>query len=191
MPGSHHETEIKLAVTDAATARHLLRRARFRVFRRRIFERNTLFDTPSQALRAAGCLLRVREAGRISTATYKGPGAAGPHKSREELEFGITDAKTMALMLQRIGFEPTFRYEKYRTELRQPRSKGIATVDETPIGIFLELEGDPKWIDRAAKTLGFSTDDYITASYGRLYLDWCRAQGVEPTHMVFPGPAPG
>jgi hypothetical protein len=36
-----------------------------------------------------------------------------------------------------------------------------------------------------ARRLGFREQDYITASYGRLYLDWCTARKIEPGHMVF------
>ena len=59
------------------------------------------------------------------------------------------------------------------------------TVDETPIGSFLEIEGPPEWIDSTASRLGFSADDYILESYGRLYLAACERQGVQPTNMVF------
>jgi len=185
-PHQDTETEIKLAVPDAASALRLLRSAGFRVSRRRVFEGNTMFDTPDRSLRSAGLLLRVRQAGRYATVTYKGQANAGKHKSREELEFGISDAGAAAQVLGRLGFEPAFRYEKYRTEFRLPHSRGQATLDETPVGVYVELEGTPRWIDRTARALGFSESDYITASYGRLYLRWCESQGVEPSHMVFP-----
>jgi adenylate cyclase class 2 len=58
-------------------------------------------------------------------------------------------------------------------------------VDETPIGVYLELEGSPAWIDRTAFQLGFADKDYITASYARLYVEWCEARGVAPTNMLF------
>jgi adenylate cyclase class 2 len=58
-------------------------------------------------------------------------------------------------------------------------------LDQTPIGDFLELEGAAQWIDRTARTLGFSPADYITVSYGRLYLEYCEAKGVDPRNMVF------
>jgi adenylate cyclase class 2 len=185
MAHSQHEIEIKLAASDAASARKMLRRAGFRVSRPRIFEANTVFDTAGRTLRTAGQLLRVREAGKIATATYKGPAAPGRHKSREELEFGVTSAANITLVLSRLGYLPVFRYEKYRTELRQPGSRGVATVDETPIGVYLELEGDPEWIDRMARSLGFAESDYITSSYGRLYGEWCQQHGVTPGNMVF------
>ena len=55
------ETEIKLVAPDAADARRLLRKAGFRVARRRVFEANTVFDTAERTLRQASLLLRVRE----------------------------------------------------------------------------------------------------------------------------------
>ena len=45
------ETEIKLAVKDARSARRLLREAGFVVSKPRVFEANTVFDTPELSLR--------------------------------------------------------------------------------------------------------------------------------------------
>jgi len=179
------EIEIKLAVPDRAGARRLLLGAGFEVSRPRVFEANTVFDTDRQTLRKSGRLLRVRTAGRLVTVTFKGMPRVGRHKSREELEVTASDASIFATMLERLGFHATFRYEKYRTEFRQPRRSGIAVLDETPIGIYLELEGTSQWIDRTARLLGFAETDYITASYGRLYLEWCRKKKRKPGNMVF------
>jgi adenylate cyclase class 2 len=179
------ETEIKLIVPDATSARRLLRQAGFRVSRRRIFEANTVFDTADASLRQANLLLRVRETAGADTFTFKGPPLAGKHKTREELEVAVSSAATCGRILERLGYRPAFRYEKYRTEFRLPGTSGVATLDETPIGIYMELEGSARWIDRMARRLGFGEPDYITASYGRLYLDWCAAHQVEPGHMVF------
>jgi adenylate cyclase class 2 len=184
MATGQREIEIKLPVPDAATARKLLRRAGFRVSRRRVFEANTLFDTLVMSLRVSRQLLRVREAGGVVTLTYKGPPAMGRHKSREELELEMSAAPPMAAILQRLGFQPVFRYEKYRTEYGRFGSAGVATLDETPVGVYLELEGTPHWIDRTARELGFGEADYITASYGRLYLDWCQRNGITPGNML-------
>ncbi|MGD0365805.1 MAG: hypothetical protein ABSC93_33395, partial [Bryobacteraceae bacterium] len=68
--------------------------------------------------------------------------------------------------------------------------KGVATLDETPVGVYLELEGTPGWIDRNARRLGFAESDYSTASYYGLYVDYCRVHGLQPTHMTFLGPTP-
>jgi adenylate cyclase class 2 len=185
LSASNREIEIKLRVASARAARRLLKAAGFRVRRRRVFEDNRIFDTPELVLRRAGTVLRVREAGKISTLTYKGPMAGGRHKSREELEIEISDAATAAVILERLRFHPVFRCQKYRTEYFQPGAHGIVTLDETPIGCFLEIEGTPRWIDRTARRLGFQELDYITASYGRLYQEFSKARGIAPGDMIF------
>jgi adenylate cyclase class 2 len=189
-PNTPREIEIKLALRGASEGRRVLSAAGFRVSRRRVFEANTLFDTSRQTLRRAGRLLRVREAGRLGTITYKGPPVIGKYKDREELEVETSDAARFAEILTRLDFRPVFRYEKYRTEYRRGDETGLATLDETPVGVFLELEGAPGWIDRNARRLGFREAGYITASYYALYAEHCRKHGVRPTHMTFTGAAP-
>jgi adenylate cyclase class 2 len=183
----NREVEIKLRVAGVRAARGIVRGAGFQVLRRRVFEDNVVFDTPGLTLRMNGRLLRVRQAGPTATLTYKGRPAPGKHKSREELELQISDAREAALILERLGFAAVFRYQKYRTEYTRPRERGIVTLDETPIGCFLEIEGTPRWIDQTGRRLGFQETDYITASYGTLYRQYCEANGVEPADMVFPG----
>jgi adenylate cyclase, class 2 len=179
------EVEIKLPVSGAAEARRLLRAAGFRVFKRRVFEKNTVFDTGGQTLRRSARLLRIRETGKTARLTYKGPPDGGKHKSREELELELPDARAIGAIFDRLEYRPVFRYEKFRTEFRRRGSSGIATVDETPIGVYLELEGSPAWIDRTARKLGFTENDYVTASYARLYMDSCQERGIAPTDMLF------
>jgi adenylate cyclase class 2 len=190
MSQATQETEIKLAVKDARSARRRLREAGFVVSRPRVFEANTVFDTPELSLRASSRLLRIRHAGRVATLTYKGVPATGKYKSREELELEIGNAAAMMSIVERLGYHRMFRYEKYRTEFRQPRRAGVAMLDETPVGVYLELEGTPHWIDLTARRLGFQESDYITASYGRVYLDWCAARGCKPGDMTFGESAP-
>ena len=60
MSQGSQENEIKLAVADAAAVRGLLRRVGFRLARRRVFEANTVFDTPGLTLRRGSRLLRTQ-----------------------------------------------------------------------------------------------------------------------------------
>jgi adenylate cyclase class 2 len=166
----NREIEIKLRLPDAAHGRRLLRRAGFHVSKRRVFEENILYDTEDSSLRTAQSALRLRRSGKRDVLTFKGPCEPGKHKSREELEMELSDRKTFEAILARLGFRPVFHYEKHRTEYYQARFKGTATLDETPVGVFFELEGSPRWIDRTARALGFSEADYITAGYVELHL---------------------
>jgi adenylate cyclase class IV len=116
--------------------------------------------------------------------------SAGRHKVREEIEVEAAEPAALAHILEALGMRAWFRYEKFRTTYRFPATARWATgllieVDETPIGAFVELEGPPEAIDRAAKLLEFTPKDYITKSYLELYLAECRARGLVPAHMVF------
>lgn len=153
--------------------------------KRRIFEANTLFDTSHATLRHDGRMLRVRKAGRKGTLTYKGEAVPGKHKDRPEIEVEVSDPGTLARIFDCLNFVAAFRYEKFRTEYARPHESGVATLDETPIGVFLELEGSPAWIDRSARRLGFEESDYSTASYYRLYTDYCRKYDLPVTHMTW------
>jgi adenylate cyclase class 2 len=162
-----------------------LRAAGFSVSKRRVFEANTLFDTARGALRRKGSLLRVRKSGPVGILTYKSTATIGKYKEREELEVEVSDPRRLSEMLTRMEFVPAFRYEKFRTEYRRPGERGAAMLDETPIGVYLELEGAPGWIDRNARRLGFAESDYSTASYGGLYGEYCRRHGLPVTNMTF------
>jgi adenylate cyclase class 2 len=78
-----------------------------------------------------------------------------------------------------------FLYEKYRTEYISTIEPGTVTLDETPIGTFLELEGPPDWIDATARRLNFTEADYIVESYGKLYSDYCIKHGLAPADMRY------
>jgi adenylate cyclase class 2 len=185
------ETEIKLRVRSAAEAVQLLRGVGFEPAHERAFEANTLFDTADKSLLAKRHLLRLREFRGESILTFKGVPAEGPHKIRPEFETAVASSAAFRQILESLGYAPCFRYEKYRTTFQHPGENGHAVVDETPIGVFLELEGEAGWIDRTASRLGFGPGDYITASYGALWRSYCLERGIEPGDMVFAGRACG
>src|SRR5713226_3003336 len=186
-PHPRLETEIKLRIESPATTRRLLARLGYSIATPRVFESNTIFDTPDARLRRAQNLLRLRQAGARNTIAFKGPPIEGKYKVRPEVESDFTDSAAMREILGGLGLRPVFRYEKYRTEYRKPRQPGSVMLDETPIGEFVELEGPPNWIDRAAKELGYSAAEYITDSYGGLYLAHCKCKRLRPGHMLFSG----
>lgn len=183
-----HEIEVKLPVADRRAIRRRLTELGFKPAVKRHFERNSLLDFPDRRLRKEGCLLRLRYEGGRSLLTFKGRRVrSGRFKVRPEIETRITDGALISEILERLGLRVAFRYEKYRTIFRRASDPGGTEIayDETPIGTYLELEGPRRWIDRVARELDYRPADYITASYGRLYLWWCEAHGRTPTHMVF------
>jgi adenylate cyclase, class 2 len=214
MTANHEEIEIKLRVPDVVRLCSLLKRLRAREISPRTFESNTLYDTPQEQLRRRGHLIRLRielpsrnsvkkgPTENVSAIlTYKGPsrlsrGAAkrgkGPKiltrfKIKDEAEVLVADAAEMARILRSLGFHPVFRYEKFRTTYVLPGIRNLKIeLDETPVGIYLELEGPVAGIDRAARLLGYARNDYMTDTYGSLYLAACRRRGRKPGDMLFP-----
>ena len=162
------ETEVKLRVEDLARARAALRAVGARLARERHFEDNVLYDDAAGSLRSQGSVLRLRRVGGSGLLTFKGPReiAAGL-KSREERETGVGDPDVLHAILVRLGFQPVFRYQKYR-ESWSHRGQAIE-VDETPIGAFLEIEGDREGIEAVAAELGYQPRDYVGESYVGLF----------------------
>jgi adenylate cyclase class 2 len=100
--------------------------------------------------------------------TFKGPRRVDAGlRSREELETTVGDAEAAQLVLERLGFRPGFRYQKFRETYRWDGQEIV--LDETPIGAFLEIEGDPDGIHAAARALGYAPADYVTESYAALF----------------------
>lgn len=181
------ETEVKIRIPEIGQFQQKLQRCGFKLHAARQFESNSLFDTSDQALRRKGAILRLRQSAEKSVITWKGPADQSPFKSRAEIETQVDSLDRMREILERLGFVQAFRYEKFRTEYVEiggPEA-GVLTVDETPIGNFMELEGSGEWIDQKAQELGFSRSDYILLSYGNLYLEECKRRGMEPADMVF------
>jgi adenylate cyclase class 2 len=180
------EIEIKLRLPDElAEIRRKLRQSGFGIEKRRVFESNILFDNAKRTLRKHGKLLRVRQVAHRGLLTFKGPSEPGRYKKRWEIETDLHDTSAVEAIFAQIGYHPVFRYEKFRTEYRARAGTGKVLLDETPIGNFLELEGSPGWIDRTARHLGFSVSDYISRSYGYLYLAHCRERRIRPEDMIF------
>jgi adenylate cyclase, class 2 len=182
----YHETEIKLEfAAGAEAARALFEQHGYFERGPRTLESDQLFDRHGE-LKSSDRLLRLRRSGARSIITYKGPGLRERHKSREEIEFDASDAEACALVLARLGYQSAFRYEKYRTTFAAGGEPGVLTIDETPIGVYLELEGTPEWIDRTAARLGYSPEAYLTASYASLYRQYLRDHPGAPENMTFP-----
>jgi len=177
------EVEIKFRVQDLASLRRRLRTAGFREITRPTLESNTLFDNVLGGLADRGEVLRIRRYGKRWTLTHKSRGQSAKHKVRTEMEMEIPDGETLATILGALGYQPSFRYEKVRSEWTD--GKGHVVLDETPIGDFGEIEGTPAWIDRTAKKLGLVVADYITSSYMALFFAWKRRTNHPAREMTW------
>jgi adenylate cyclase class 2 len=177
MVKSNRENEIKLAFPSPETAVLRLLDAGAREVHERAFEDNTLFDLAGRPLTTSGRLLRLREFGGATVLTFKAP-VLGEHRHKVKIEHetGVADPETMRGILLALGFEVVYRYQKYRTvyALRAV----VASLDETPLGTFIELEGAPDDVDEAAAALGARPLEFIRATYRELQEIDAAARGV-------------
>ncbi|MGB7553179.1 MAG: class IV adenylate cyclase [Candidatus Korobacteraceae bacterium] len=177
------EIEIKFLVSDPKKLERKLRELGFREETPSTHEVNTLYDLPGQKLRRKGELLRLRSYGGKWKLTHKAKVKLGKHKSRGELETGVSDGKQMDAMLRALGYSPSFAYEKFRAEWSD--DDGHVVLDRTPIGDVAEIEGKSRWIDHIARELSVKPEDYITKSYAELFFDWKRRTGSKAENMMF------
>jgi adenylate cyclase class 2 len=167
MEGSTKEIEVKLPFASPSAARERIARLGATERAPRQFEDNIVFDRDDLALKRAGMVLRLRTKGGRASLTLKSPAEGGSrYKVRREDETTVGDAETTARLLDRLGFTPYWRYQKYRTVYAL--GDLAICLDETPLGCYVELEGPPEQIDRAAAKLGFTAAQYVCDTYRTL-----------------------
>jgi adenylate cyclase class 2 len=206
------EIEVKLRIggapADLESIRRRLHEAGATPVSDRHFEDNVLFDDRDGSLARRASLLRLRRcfvpgSGDLerpgaadsvpseARLTWKDPGEAAPgrYKIRPEIEIAVQEPDSLQAILERLGLQARYRYQKYRTVFEAPTDAGSLEImlDETPIGCFLELEGPPGAIDEFAARLGFTHADYITLSYRALQVQSAARDGREPGDMIFGG----
>lgn len=183
---------MKLKIDKVSIVRQRLLESGFEETGPRTFEENWVYDFKGDPLRKSQSLLRVRHTAGRWVVTFKAP--PEPHlryKIREEFETEVADGEILRSILSHLKMNETFRYQKWRSEFhRRTETSGHVLWDETPIGDFLEIEGEPQWIDQVAAQLGFSAKDYILKSYAVLFLETCAEQRIQSNSMVFKETAP-
>ena len=206
------EIEIKLAIRDLKVFQRKVKKIGGKPARPghgRVHEFNVIFDTPDGGLSKHGQLLRIRMeteegSGKKNVPnrvllTFKQPTVRGKSedggrfKEREEAEVEVADSAALAKIFEGLGLRGWFSYEKYRTTWKLGAAARWAKdlkieLDETPVGIFAELEGPAEAIDRAAEALGYSRKDYLQKDYLTLYAEDRRRRGEPPGNMLFASP---
>jgi adenylate cyclase class 2 len=179
------EIELKFPVADVRRFRAAAEELGFQMVTPRTFESNTLYDSPDRQLRVKKQILRLREYGNVYTVTHKRKvdmdDADLHYKTRIETESEVEDVAALAEIFEQLGYQAVFRYEKFRTEYASDEGKLV--LDETPIGVWAELEGDPKWIDATLAGLGVAEETCITDSYGKLFTKW-RDETMSPAENL-------
>jgi adenylate cyclase class 2 len=177
------EREIKLRFATVDEAREaVLAAGATPLFGRRLQE-DALLDTEDEDLRRKRCVLRVRMENGKSRLTYKGPVQQSLVNVREELETVVGDGEALLHVFGQLGLHIWFRYEKYREEFSH--EDVIVAIDETPVGVFVEIEGSEQGIADMTAALGRTPADYIVDSYRSLFLQHREELGLDGSDMVF------
>lgn len=179
------EIEAKFPLENAADFLLVIERMGLLCIQKGFHELNLRFDTKDRRLSDAHQVLRLRKDDDSIILTYKGS-KQGQKKIaiREEIETGVSDFDQMTLILQSLGYEVIFVYEKIRSIYRLDDT--LLMIDHTPIGDYLEIEGsNEKAIRAAAEKLGVDWKTRTSKSYQKLFLEWADFVHFEGRDMLF------
>jgi adenylate cyclase class 2 len=186
--GIREEIEVKIPVASLSPIRDRLRDAGASPRAAAHEESNVLFDDPERNLAGGGRTIRLRRARGRAILTYKGPARfQDGAKVREERDTEVTDPDETVAILAGLGLLPRFRYDKRREEW--DCEGAVVALDETPIGLFVEVEGDPASIRRVVALLALDPSESIPYSYAELYARRRKEDPSLPPDMVFPSGA--
>lgn len=177
------EREIKLRYDSVESARAAVLATGATPLLGRRLQEDCLLDNEEEMLRRRLCALRIRAENGKSRITFKGPVQPSLMKVREELETIVGDGEVLLRIFSELGFHVWFRYEKYREEFAHEET--IVAIDETPVGVFVEIEGGEAGITAMAQALGKTPEDYILESYRGLFLAHREAFNLTDRDMVF------
>jgi adenylate cyclase, class 2 len=177
------EREVKLSFDSAGSARDAVIAAGATPLHGRRLQEDALLDTAGSVLRDRGCALRIRMENGKSRITFKGPIQDSVMKLRDEFETVVGDGVLLLRIFEELGYQVWFRYEKYREEFAH--EDVIVAIDETPVGVFVEIEGGESGIAAMAAAMGRGPDDYLLDSYRGLFLKRGAALGITGSDMVF------
>lgn len=180
------ERELKFADAELGNLREQLIALEAECRGSAALEDNWIFDRDGE-LDAAGRVLRLRVDRRGARLTLKEPASFDGHvKVRGEHETTIGDVDVIRTILESLGYRIACRYQKRREEWQL--GSIVVALDHTPIGDFVELEGEG--CERLARRLGLDPARAERRSYLRLYADHRAENPGAPAEMIFVSQAP-
>lgn len=134
------------------------------------FEKNILFDTLDYSLKKKGQILRLRSYNNKNILTLKKPPEkpSSEFKILEETESKIESFENMKYILNNSGFSNEQIYEKERSVFKTDSLEIV--IDKLPFGNFIEFEGSPSQIKKAADFFEFNWERRLLPSYRALFL---------------------
>ena len=180
----NEEIEVKFVLDDLADMRRRIVELGATPETPRTYENNITFDTVAGGLRQSGRLLRLRR-DRRNVLTYKEPLASedAEFKVRKEFEIEVSDFAQARSIVERLGFAPSMRYEKYRETFSYHGAEIL--LDELPVGNFMEIEARREEIRSVSAALGLDFGTRLRGSYGDILQAVCDAYGLPLCDLTF------
>jgi len=155
-------------------------------------ETNVFFDTPARALVHADKGLRIRANRDVKSnrtehiVTFKGARQPGPLKTRQEIEFIVSDPAAAAQVFQELGYALIISFQKHRRSWLLLGCK--VELDELPhLGTFVEIEGpNDRKVLHARKALGLEDQPIVTTSYAALLANYLDEHKISSRIVEFP-----
>jgi predicted adenylyl cyclase CyaB len=163
--GSSDELELKARVDDpAALEATLLKEGAELVFRGamrdRRFDRKGKLDERDEVLR----LRSYQGTSSYGVLAWKGPASVRDgYKHREEHEARLADPEAALIILERLGYEVVMRIDRTIAEYRL--AQAAVRIEWYPaMDVLVEVEGEPKMIERAIRGTGIARDEFLPES---------------------------
>jgi adenylate cyclase class 2 len=180
-PARMQEIEAKFPRPDLESLRKWVVQLGGQTTRRRVFERNLRFDTHDGRLRAHKEILRLRH-DLETVLSYKQQGES--FEQRREIEVRAQDPEGVRALLEALGFEVAFIYEKYRQVLVLDGAEVM--LDELPFGNFVEVEAaDLEQVRHTCNRLEMDWGKRLRANYQMLFEAVARELDLEFRDATF------
>ena len=131
------------------------RAARLSVIRPRVFESNTLYDTPGHSLRQRGELIRIRRSGRTHAPDLQVRGPAGPPQAPRGIRNEVADAGAIEAILS-PGPRRGIPLRKVPDGISADPAEGIACWTRRQSASFSNSRAARTGSMTAARELGFA-----------------------------------
>ncbi len=183
MAEANREIEAKFYVRDLATITSCLLSFDTHLSAPRTYEINLRFDTPNGDFKREGRVLRLRRDDTVRLTYKDGSENKGGVLLRREIEFAVSDFDSAQELIEALGYEVVFIYEKYRTTYELDGAHVM--LDEMPYGNFVEIEGELDSLKPIAGKLGLNWGAAIPASYAALFENVCKTRGFTFRDLSF------
>lgn len=158
--------------------------------RRDVLQRDSFFDRPDRSLKLADCGLRIRREKYRDTIKiilcFKGPKAKNsPYKKRQEIEFEVSDQIRAHQLLQALGFQLMFTFEKKRSEWLLENC--LVCLDELAVlGKFIEVEGpDESAIRKVLTSLELTDAQTMRRGYASMLYQHADENKIPPPREFY------